>query len=184
MPAPEGCHEELHTLMLMCWPYVPKNRLTFLQLVDRIINHPGARMSPTFLERSYYKNTIKEPPDEAIPALTDQADDQLEPQGFVSNRFVGPGTASDDEFEEPVETDQLLVEPSAGDAATRTLRSPTHHPPPCCKPATPVPLTKSILSSHHKSLDSSILDGLPLEPNVVVKQNGTGSQVSSAENSR
>ncbi|OQV25433.1 hypothetical protein BV898_01109 [Hypsibius exemplaris] len=95
----------------------------------------------------------------------------------------GPGATGDDESEEPVETDQLLVEPSAGDAATRTLRSPTHHPP-FSKPATPVPLTKNILSNHHKSSDSSIVDGLPLEPNVVVKQNGTGSQVSSAENSR
>ncbi|OQV16232.1 Insulin receptor [Hypsibius exemplaris] len=184
MPAPEGCHEELHTLMLMCWQYLPKNRPTFLQLVDRIINHPRARMSPTFLERFYYKNAIKEPPKEAIPALADQADDLVESQGFVSNRFIGPGTAGDDEFEEPAETDQLLVEPSAGDAATRTLRSPTHHPPPFSKPATPVLLTKSILSRHHKSSDSSIVNALPLEPNVVVKQNGTGSQVSSAENSR
>ncbi|XP_064607698.1 insulin-like peptide receptor isoform X2 [Liolophura sinensis] len=71
MEKPEGCPDQLYDLMLLCWQFKPKQRPTFLDIIERLIPD----LNPSFKNVSYFFSNENNPDNREM--YTEECEDQL-----------------------------------------------------------------------------------------------------------
>lgn len=124
---PEKCPEHLFTIMKLCWNWSPKDRPTFIELIEMLYPDVEKSAAETFQKVSHYHNHVPTPVEsvadqESCPLTSDFNAEQEDGSGDTTVKFFPSivGAKSDEEKIQIDENDDNSNPTGNGISTTRT----------------------------------------------------------------